>query len=47
MDNKIRIQDDLFTFVNQEKLEQLVIPDDKPTAGGFADLQNLVEKINY
>lgn len=45
MDNKIRIQDDLFTFVNQEKLEQLVIPDDKPTAGGFADLQNLVEKI--
>ena len=30
---KVRIQDDLYTHVNQETLDQLVIPDDKPTAG--------------
>lgn len=44
MDNTIRIQDDLYTFVNQEKLDQLIIPDDKPTAGGFAELADNVEK---
>ena len=32
----IRIQDDLYTFVNQAKLDELVIPDDMPVAGGFA-----------
>ncbi len=42
---KIRIQDDLYTFVNQEKLDQLVIPDDKPCAGGFNELADSVEKI--
>lgn len=42
---KIRIQDDLYNYVNQETLEQLVIPDDKPTAGGFAMLADGVEKI--
>lgn len=41
----IRIQDDLYMFVNQEKLDQLVIPDDKPVAGGFAELADGVEKI--
>ncbi len=41
----IRIQDDLYMSVNQEKLEQLVIPDDKPCAGGFAELGDSVEKI--
>ncbi len=41
----IRIQDDLYTFVNQETLQKLVIPDDKPTAGGFAELADGVEKI--
>ena len=41
---KIRIQDDLYTFVNQETLDKLVIPDDKPTAGGFAMLAEGVEK---
>ena len=41
---KIRIQDDLYTFVNQETLDKLVIPDDKPTAGGFAELADGVEK---
>ncbi|MBQ7912117.1 MAG: M13 family peptidase [Clostridia bacterium] len=41
----IRIQDDLYMHVNQEALEELVIPDDKPTAGGFAKLSDGVEKI--
>jgi putative endopeptidase len=41
----IRIQDDLYNFVNGETLEKLVIPDDKPTAGGFQDLADGVEKI--
>ncbi|MBQ8813062.1 MAG: M13 family peptidase [Lachnospiraceae bacterium] len=41
----IRIQDDLYMFVNQETLDQLVIPDDKPCAGGFTELANGVEKI--
>ena len=45
MDNKVRIQDDLFTFVNQEKIDTLVIPEDRPTAGGFAELHDNVEKI--
>ncbi len=44
MDN-IRIQDDLYNFVNHEKLEQLVIPDDMPVAGGFAELNTDVEKL--
>ena len=42
---KIRIQDDLYTYVNQETLDKLVIPDDKPAAGGFQDLADGVEKI--
>ena len=42
---KIRIQDDLYTHVNQAKLEELVIPDDMPVAGGFATLNTDVEKL--
>ena len=42
---KIRIQDDLYTFVNQAKLDELVIPDDMPVAGGFASLSTDVEKL--
>ena len=42
---KIRIQDDLYTYVNQAKLEELVIPDDMPVAGGFAALGLDVEKL--
>ena len=42
---KIRIQDDLYTFVNQAKLDELVIPDDMPVAGGFATLGLEVEKL--
>ena len=41
----IRIQDDLYNFVNKEALETLVIPDDKPTAGGFSELGDKVEEI--
>ena len=41
---KVRIQDDLYTFVNQEKLDQLVIPDDRPAIGGFNTLAKDVEK---
>ncbi|MBQ3504218.1 MAG: M13 family metallopeptidase [Oscillospiraceae bacterium] len=42
---KIRIQDDLYTYINQEKLEELVIPEDMPVAGGFATLGTEVEKL--
>ena len=42
---KVRIQDDLYTYVNQAKLEELVIPDDMPTAGGFSALSQDVEKL--
>ena len=42
---KIRIQDDLYTYVNQAKLEELVIPEDMPVAGGFATLGTDVEKL--
>ena len=42
---KVRIQDDLYTYVNQETLDKLVIPDDKPSVGGFQTLADGVEKI--
>ena len=41
----IRIQDDLYTYVNQAKLDELVIPDDMPMAGGFAALHTDLEKL--
>ena len=41
---KVRIQDDLYQYVNGEWLENAVIPDDKPTTGGFADLGKQVEE---
>ena len=41
----IRIQDDLYTYVNQAKLDELVIPEDMPVAGGFASLGTDVEKL--
>ena len=43
--NKPRIQDDLYTYVNQETLDQLVIPDDKPCVGGFQTLAEDVEAL--
>ena len=42
---KVRIQDDLFTYVNQEKLDQLTIPDDLPSVGGFATLSTEVRDL--
>lgn len=45
MNEKVRIQDDLYFHVNQEKIDTLVIPDDKPSAGGFVELHDNVEKI--
>jgi putative endopeptidase len=44
-ENKTRIQDDLYEYVNGEWLSKAVIPDDKPSVGGFADLDTGVEKI--
>ena len=41
----VRIQDDLYTYVNQKKLDELVIPEDMPTTGGFATLSTDVEKL--
>ena len=42
---KVRIQDDLYHYVNQQKLDELVIPDDAPSAGGFKTLHDEVEKL--
>lgn len=45
MDNKnIRVQDDLYQFVNKEWIDQAIIPDDKPMIGGFNDLNKQVEE---
>ena len=41
---KVRIQDDLYHYVNQEKLDELVIPDDMPQIGGFNTLHVEDEK---
>jgi len=43
--DKPRIQDDLYLYVNKEWLDTAVIPEDKPTTGGFSDLDTEVEKI--
>jgi len=42
---KVRIQDDLYTYVNQETIDSLVIPDDMPTIGGFASLAIDIQKL--
>ena len=44
-DERTRPQDDLFQYVNGKWLESAVIPDDRPTAGGFAELDEGVKKI--
>ena len=41
---KVRIQDDLYSYVNQEWIDQAVIPDDKPLTGGFSLLADGVEE---
>ena len=44
-EERVRIQDDLYEAVNGEWLKTAVIPDDKPTTGGFSTLAENVEKI--
>lgn len=39
----IRIQDDLYEYVNGDWLQEAIIPDDRPTIGGFATLAVDVE----
>ena len=41
----IRIQDDLYRYVNDEWIAQAVIPSDKPLTGGFAVLEEDLEKL--
>ena len=45
MEEKVRVQDDLYMFTNKEWLDKAVIPADKPTTGGFADLATQVEDL--
>ena len=42
---KIRIQNDLYTYVNQARLEELVIPDDMPVIGSAMALMTGIEKL--
>lgn len=42
---KVRIQDDLYEYVNGKWLETAVIDDDKPATGGFINLADDVEKL--
>ena len=42
---KIRIQDDLYTFVNQARLDELVIPEDMPVTGSAMNLMTGVEML--
>ena len=44
---KVRIQDDLYEAVNGEWLKTAVIPEDRPTTGGFSVLDQEVEKIIF
>lgn len=41
----VRIQDDLYMYVNSQTIDKLVIPDDKPFAGGSAELADGVERV--
>lgn len=45
MSDKVRVQDDLYMFVNKDWLDKAVIPDDKPLTGGFSDLATGVEDL--
>ena len=45
MENKVRIQDDLYEHVNGEWLATAVIPADRPTTGGFSTLAQEVEEL--
>ncbi|MCI2172580.1 M13 family metallopeptidase [Schleiferilactobacillus perolens] len=43
-DTKVRVQDDLFEYVNGDWEKQAKIPDDESSTGGFNDLAREVEK---
>lgn len=45
MEEKVRIQDDLYEAINGEWLKNAVIPDDRPSTGGFSQLDQDVEKL--
>ena len=40
----VRVQDDLYNYVNGEWMKTAVIPNDKPVTGGFVCLNDDVEK---
>ena len=44
-ETKVRMQDDLYMAVNGEWLETAVIPEDRPTTGGFSILDQEVEQL--
>ncbi|MBO4538185.1 MAG: M13 family metallopeptidase [Erysipelotrichaceae bacterium] len=44
MENKVRIQDDLYEAVNGEWLKTIEIPEDRPSTGAFSIIDQEVEK---
>lgn len=42
---QVRIQDDLYHYVNGKWIEQAEIPADRPSTGGFVNLRDDVEKL--
>ena len=44
----VRLQDDFYAYVNGKWAETAVIPDDKPSTGGFMDLiQDIELDVGY
>ena len=43
--DKVRLEDDLYSYVNGKWIEKAIIPDDLPCTGGFIDLSVGVEKL--
>ena len=41
----VRLQDDFYDYVNGAWAETAVIPDDKPSTGGFMDLIQDIENL--
>ena len=41
----VRLQDDFYDYVNGKWAETAVIPDDKPSTGGFMDLIQDIENL--
>ena len=41
-----RLQDDFYDYVNGKWAETAVIPDDKPSTGGFMDLDQDIENLD-